>query len=179
MTVLDLPSRTREPVPATPEPDFVTWQPPWADVYRDALAWIVLPAASAELPSPVPGLLLEVGAMTGWSRRDLADVLGTSHTTVGRLSANGRVTSRTRNVTSRLAELHAVIVRLFRVAGGQESLRQALTRDTKNGRASQLLREGDWAAAYTTALDVLRSPRPTMLGASGYPMQAATRELRP
>jgi len=179
MTVLHTQDRTLEPALPATAADFVTWQTPGADAYRDVLAWIVLPTAPTEPPSPVPGLLHEVSAMTGWARRDLAELLRTSHTTVGRLSADGRVTPRTRDVASRLAELHAVLVRLFRVAGGPEPLRQALTRDTANGNATQLLREGDWTAAYTTALDVLRGPRPTMLGASSPPMQAATRELRP
>ncbi len=179
MTVLHTQGWTREPALPATSPEFVTSQTPGADAYRNVLAWIVLPTAATEPPSPVPGLLHEVSAMTGWARRDLAELLGTSHTTVGRLSADGRVTPRTRDVASRLAELHAVLVRLFRVAGGPEPLRQALTRETANGTATQLLRDGDWTAAYTTALDVLRGPRPTMLGASSSPMQAATRELRP
>lgn len=148
------------------------------DIFKDSTAWIVLPDEPDDPVSPISGLLGETRALTGWALRDLAGVLGTSHTTIGRLEANGRVTGRSRAVATRAAELHAVIVRLARVAGGPEALAVALGQTVRGATPLALLREGQWSTAYTAALDVLRGPRPAMRGASKFPVGAATREIR-
>ncbi len=149
------------------------------DIFKTSTAWILLPAEPADPVSPLPRLLQEIRDMTGWAQRDLADVLRTSHTTVGRLGATGRVTARTRATATRAAELHAVLVRLARVATGPEALVVALSRSERGATPLDLLRDGEWSRAYTAALDAIRGPRPAMLGAAQAPVRAATRELRP
>jgi len=148
------------------------------DIFKTSTAWIMLPAEPADPVSPLPRLIQEIRDMTGWAQRDLADVLRTSHTTVGRLEATGRVTARTRAIATRAAELHAVLVRLARVASGPEALVVALSRTERGAAPLDLLRDGQWSRAYTGALDAIRGPRPTMLGAAQAPVRAATRELR-
>lgn len=148
------------------------------DIFKDSTAWIVLPEEPADPVSPVPALLREIRELTGWALRDLAAVLGTSHTTIGRLEAHGRVTARSRAIAARAAELHAVLVRLARLAEGPEALALALGRTVRGTTPLVLLSEGEWPKAYTGALDALRGPRPAMLGASKAPVTAATREIR-
>lgn len=148
------------------------------DIFKDSTAWIVLPDEPDDAMSPVSGLLSETRALTGWALRDLAAVLRTSHTTIGRLEAHGRVTGRSRAVAARAAELHAVIVRLARVAGGPEALAVALGQTVRGTTSLELLCKGEWSRAYTAALDALRGPRPAMRGASKIPVRAATREIR-
>jgi transcriptional regulator with XRE-family HTH domain len=149
------------------------------DIFKTSTAWILLPAEPADPVSPLPRIFQEIRELTGWAQRDLADVLGTSHTTIGRLGTLGRVTARSRATATRAAELHAVLVRLARVAAGPESLVVALSKEQDDTTALDLLRDGQWSRAYTAALDAIRGPRPAMLGAAQAPVRAATRELRP
>lgn len=149
------------------------------DVFKDYTAWIVLPEEPADPASPMPRIVRETRELTGWAQRDLASLLGTSHTTVRRLEIDGRVTARTRDIAARAAELHAVVVRLARAAGGSEGLAVALGQTVGGTTPLDLLREGQWSRAYTAALDAVHGPRPAMLGASRRPVRAATRELRP
>lgn len=149
------------------------------DVFKDSTAWIVLPDESPDSVSPLPRLIRETREMTGWAQRDLAIVLRTSHTTVRRLETDGRVTARSRALAARAAELHAVLVRLARAAGGPEALVVALGQTVRGTTPLDLLREGEWSKAYTAALDAVRGPRPAMLGAAKAPVKAATREIRP
>ena len=149
------------------------------EIFRDFADWITLPAEPAGPVSPLPRLLKESRDVTGWGQRELASVLGSTHPTVGRLETGGRVTARSRDLAARVAELHAVLVRLARVAGGPDALNLALRRTVRDDTALDLLRAGEWAKAYTAGLDAIRGERPAMLGASRAPLKAATRELRP
>lgn len=149
------------------------------DMYALSTAWVHMPHERSAPVSPLPGLLKEIRDLTGWARRDLAKVLRTTHPTIGRLETDGRVTARSRDVAVRVAELHAVLVRLGRVAGNQSALVLALQRQVGGTTPLELLRQGEWAQAYTSALDALRGPRPAMLPAALAPVRAATRELRP
>jgi len=171
-------------VPTSPFPQFVVPRmgaTEIADLLRQHTAWITLPPAPTTAVSRLPALLRESRSLTGWSRRDLAEILHTSHTTVGRLETDGRVTARSRDSAARVASLHAVLVRLARVASSPGALGAALVTKAGSGpTAAELLREGQWPRAFTVALDVLQGPRPTMLApaASWTPPAAATRELR-
>ena len=149
------------------------------DIFKTSTAWIMLPTETVDPVSPLPRILREIRDMTGWARRTLADVLETSHTTIGRLEIQGRVTARSRATATRATELHAVLVRLARVAAEPDSLVAALHKVEGGTTPLALLRDGEWSLAYTAALDTLRGPRPTMLGAAQAPVGAATRELRP
>jgi transcriptional regulator with XRE-family HTH domain len=152
-----------------------------ADLLRQYTAWITLPPAPTTAVSRLPGLLRESRSLTGWSGRDLAEILHTSHTTVRRLETGGSVTARSRDTAARVASLHAVLVRLARVASSPGALGAALVTDAGSGSTpAELLREGQWSRAFTAALDVLQGPRPTILSPAAWPAppMAATRELR-
>lgn len=142
--------------------------------------WIQLPAPPAEPVSRLPRLLSEARNVTGWSQREIADILGTSHTTIRRLETDGRVTIKSRDIAAKVAQLHAVLVRLARIAGSPDTLATALVTEVDGTTAAALLREANWPRAFATALDAARGPRPEMLGAPpGPPPADATRELRP
>lgn len=144
------------------------------------MAWIQLPPPPTEPVSRLPRLLRESREVTGWSQREIADILGTSHTTVRRLEADGRVSIKSRDIAAKVPQLHAVLVRLARVASSPDALSTALVTPIGGTTAAALLREGNWPRAFTTTLDAIRGPRPEMLGAPpGPPPSDATRELRP
>lgn len=170
-------------MPASPSQPFVvpgTGAAEIADFLRQYTGWIALPPAPTVAVSRLPALLRETRALTGWSQRDLAEILHTSHTTVRRLETDGRVTARSRDTAARAASLHAVLVRLARVASSPGALGAALVTDSLSGAtAAGLLREGQWSRAFTTALDALHGPKHTMLApvARSAPPMAATREL--
>ncbi len=89
------------------------------------------------------------------------------------------MTARSRDVAARAAELHAVLVRLARTAGGPHALALALQRTVGGTTALELLARHEWSRAYTTALDAIHGPRPAMIGATKAGPKPATRELRP
>ncbi len=144
------------------------------------MAWIQLPAAPAEPVSRLPRLLRESRAATGWSQREIAEILGTSHTTIRRLEADGKVSIKSRDIAAKVPHLHAVLLRLARAAGSASALATALVTPVGDTTAATLLQKGNWPRAFTTALDAVRGPRPEMLGAPPGPTPSdATRELRP
>jgi hypothetical protein len=142
--------------------------------------WIVLPARVAPPMSTLPSLTRRCRSLTGWSTRDLADVLRTSHTTVRMFEATGRVTVRSRDAAARVRPLLGVLSRLARVAGIQERLALALATPLDTGeKPIDLLNRQEWARAFTAGLDVLRSPRPEMLvPLDGWDAHPGTREMR-
>ncbi len=150
------------------------------DFVQEHTAWVKLPERPAAEPYGLPSLLLETRELTGWSQRELAEALATSHTTVRRLESEGRASTRSRDVAVRAAQLHAVIVRLSRAIGSPHDLARVLATPGPQGRSAlDLIQEGSWAAAYIAALDAARGPRPEMMGAAAEPYFAGTRELRP
>lgn len=142
-------------------------------------SWLVLPAVPASPPSRLPALVQRVRALTGWSTRDLAEIIGTSHTTVRMFETSGRVTSRSRDAASRVRPLLSVLVRLVRIAGSPAALALALETSADAGeRAVDLLAAGDWAKGFVVATDVINGPRPDMLAPSDdWPALPGTREL--
>lgn len=141
--------------------------------------WMLLPPADT-LASTLPSLTRRCRDLTGWSTRDLAEVLHTSHTTVRMLESEGRVTARSRDAASRVQPLLAVLSRLARVAGTRERLALALATSLDTGeRPLTLLEQQDWTRAFTVGLDALRAPRPEMLTPlDGWDVSPATREMR-
>jgi hypothetical protein len=120
------------------------------------------------LPERAPDvqrMISDMRAWTGWSQRRLADVLGTSHTTVGRAEA-GRplVEARSGDLRDRVDRAHAVVQRIFLLAerDAEETARLLETPPSITGGGSAVdgLRTGNPDRAYIAALDVLR-PRPT------------------
>jgi len=142
--------------------------------------WLMLPARMAPTASTLPSLTRHCRSLTGWSTRDLAPVLRTSHTTVRMFETDGRVTVRSRDAASRVRPLLAVLSRLARVAGSPERLALALATPLDTGeKPIDLLTQQKWARAFTVGLDVLRGPRPLMLAPlDGWDAQPGTREMR-
>lgn len=152
------------------------------DLFAGCTAWIALPARpqpTEALPSRLALLVKESRSLTGWSQRDLAVILGTSHTTVRRLETEGRISPRTRDTAARAAQLHGVLARLARLTSSREQLATVLATPGPAGTPADLLRSGDWPRAYLAALDALRPPVRGMLRASPAPALPATRELQP
>ena len=150
------------------------------ELLRAHTAWITLPPPPTVAVSRLPGLVRDIRLLTGWSQRELGEILHTSHTTVRRLETDGRVTARSRQSAARVTPLHGVLSRLAKVARTPERLATALATDSGRGTPAQLLREGQWSRAFTAALDALNGPRPAMLAPhpSWAPPRAATREIR-
>jgi transcriptional regulator with XRE-family HTH domain len=103
----------------------------------------------------------DLRAWTGWSYRQLADVLGTSHTTV-RAIEDGRpmAESRSGDLAARIADAREVVSRIFVVAGREPGGTHTLLSTSTDGRRSAMdeLADRNPAAAYLAAIDA-RRPR--------------------
>lgn len=146
---------------------------------RQFLSWLVLPEQAAPPEPPLSQRVRRIRAVTDWSYRDLADVIGTSHTTVRMFEANGRVTARSRDAAARIAPLAGVLARLSHVASSPHELALALETPVDSGeRAIDALSSADWGRAFIVGLDALRGPRPDMLSPrDDWPILPATREM--
>jgi transcriptional regulator with XRE-family HTH domain len=113
------------------------------------------------LPSTYADLLRQINELTGWSFRDIAEIVGTSHTTVGKL-ANGAVpTSRSADAAERIAPMYDVLVRVSRLVAPGPDLAAVLEQSTADGESPrEVLRSGEWSRALLTAMDVINGPRP-------------------
>lgn len=134
-------------------------------LFEEFTNWVSIPKTLEPLSSPLPEMISEIRDWTGWSQRDLGEVLHTSHTTVRRLETEGRVTSRTRATASQIPALHSLMRRLHYTTRSQpQRLASALTvPGFDNKSATQLLIEGRFARAYSLALEVLRGGRSAMV----------------
>lgn len=133
-----------------------------------------------QLPSTYADLLRQVHELTGWSFRDIADVLGTSHTTVGKL-ANGAVpTMRSADAAERIQPMLDVLTRTSRLVAPGSDLSAVFERPAAGGGTPrELLRSGDWSRALLSAMDVINGPRPGRPQLRpGVRRERATRELR-
>lgn len=70
-------------------------------------AWVRLPAG----PS-FASRIAQIQNFTAWSFRDLAEILGTSHTTVGKIANGGPVTDRSRVAADKIDPLLDILTRL-------------------------------------------------------------------
>lgn len=149
-------------------------------VLREYTAWVVLPKRVDTASSALSGLVRRCRELTGWSGRELAQVLGTSHTTVRMFESEGRATARSRSVAAKLNPLLGVLSRLDRVAGNRSDLALALSTPNDRGvTAMDLLSEQAWAKAFVTGLDVLKGPRQEMLAPDDtWAGPSGTREMR-
>jgi hypothetical protein len=125
-------------------------------LFSEHTAWVRLPA----VPS-FASLIAQVQSFTAWSFRDLAEVLGTSHTTVGKLANGGAVTDRSQAAADKIDPLLDVLARLSTLVPPGKRLADALSTPSPTGeRVVEALATGDWARAFLVGLDVLRGPRP-------------------
>jgi transcriptional regulator with XRE-family HTH domain len=115
-------------------------------------------------PAPTPELrrlVWELRARTGWSARQIARVLGTSHTTINRIEAGGRLMSgHSGDLRRRLGSAHDVVSRVHVLAGSDvDATARALETAGPTGDSAVALMQADAPAkAYLTALDIL-NPR--------------------
>jgi hypothetical protein len=123
-------------------------------------------AVPPPVPHAIPRLQRVIGDIrdwTGWSARRLAEVVGSSHTTI--LNAeNGRplVSGHSGDLRQRLVEVHDVVERVYVLAGRDpRQTETVLSSAPANGRSAleELIASGDAGRAYIAALDVVRPRR--------------------
>lgn len=135
--------------------------------------------AWVQLPSTYADLLRKVNALTGWSFRDIAEVVGTSHTTVGKLANGAAPTSRSADAAERIEPLLDVLTRVSQLVAPGREMASVLEESTPDGETPlEVLRCGDWSRALLVAMDVINGPRPARPQLRpGVRRERATREL--
>jgi hypothetical protein len=167
MSVVELPTIYDEaffgepidvPVPLQPQP-LNTSQPLWT--IGD---WpIVVPAPPVDTTPDTQRMIADIRAWTGWSQRQLANVLCTSHTTVRNAEAGRPLRSaRSGDLSRRLTHAHEVVERVFLLAGREPRATARVLEAARDaaGSATDALRAANYERAYLAAIDVLR-PRST------------------
>lgn len=172
MTVLSSPSLESGRYLASPV--FIVTQPTTTiDVLvNQHTAWM-------KLPSGTLGLITRIQQITGWSFREIAEVLRTSHTTVGKLANGAEPTPRSQEAADRLEPLLDVLTRISRLLPSGRALDEILYAATASGRQPiEHMVDGEWAEALLAALDVTSGPRPRRPKSLGPKTKlTATREL--
>jgi hypothetical protein len=117
-------------------------------------------------PRPIPEsarLIALIRDRTGWSARLLGEILGVSHSTVGRIAAGQEPkAAHSGNLPFRLRRVHDVVDRIYLLQGRDPGATARILESVVSGRRSAVteLRDGNPAAAYLAAIDALRPPRP-------------------
>jgi transcriptional regulator with XRE-family HTH domain len=116
-------------------------------------------------PRPVPDatrLITLVRDRTGWSARRLAEILGVSHSTVGRIARGQRPESaHSGDLPLRLRDTYEVVDRIYLLLTRDPEATARALDTAAPGRHSPAdeLRDGNSAEAYLAAIDLLRPPR--------------------
>jgi transcriptional regulator with XRE-family HTH domain len=123
---------------------------------------ILLPATKARPAPDVQVMTRELRQWTNWSQRRLADLLGTTHTTIGAVEEGRPLrTSHSGDLRRRLEEAHAVVLRIHLLADRDPDRTAYLLETSPQGgvvSANQLLKDRNPANAYLAALDALNPP---------------------
>lgn len=140
---------------------------------------LAMHTAWVQLPSTYADLLRRVNKLTGWSFRDIAEVVGTSHTTVGKLANGALPTSRSADAAQRIEPMLDVLTRISRLAAPGSDLAAVLEQPAAGGETPrEVLRSGQWSQALLSAMDVINGPRPGRPQLRpGVRRERATREL--
>lgn len=135
-------------------------------------AWVRLPSTYADL-------LRRINELTGWSFRDIAEVVGTSHTTVGKLANGAAPSSRSAAAVERIERVLDVLTRVFPLVGSRAALAPLLEQvGPHNETPRELLAAGAWSEALLAALDLVDGPRLSRPTLRPVPRrERATREL--
>lgn len=164
----NLPSRyddTRLPTIAPTRP---------ADPY---LTGYVVPVPVAEPAHEVIRKLHDLIRWTGWSNRQLATVIGSSHPTIANaLQGDTTALSRSANQRQRLDEAYDVVLRVYLLTN-RNPRRTAEVLDTPTTgdvTATEHLEIGEPVKAYLTALRVLRPPRQRGMMRGQHPIDPRT-----
>lgn len=122
--------------------------------------WALLLPQFVVRPAPdIQRMTAELRGWTSWSSRRLADVLGTSHTTVLRIeSGRPLISGHSGDLRRRLADAHEVVGRVFLLTGRDPGATgQVLDTSPPDGTSPvAALHERQPAKAYLSAIDVLR-----------------------
>jgi hypothetical protein len=148
-----------EPVEQAVHPALINTRSPFWSVGD----WvIVLPVPELHRAPSMQRAVRELRQWTGWSARRVAEVLGTSHTTIRALEG-GRslVEGHSGNLRRRLTDAHDVAERVLVLADRDPERAGMVLGSAPPGRrsAAEELRAGDPGRAYLAAIDVLRPPR--------------------
>jgi hypothetical protein len=156
---VDEPLTSIYPLVRPPQPSMFVVHPPGLQVERlfnEHTRWVRLPTGRS-----LASRIARIQSFTSWSFRDLAEILGTSHTTVGRLANGGPVTVRSKPAADKIDPLLDVVARLATLVPAGKQLAHALRAPSPSGeRVTDALAAGDWARAFLIGLDVIRGPRP-------------------
>jgi len=153
-----------------------------AHVRQDAKlydTWVRLPKTTIEAAPMSQQLVKDVRTWTGWSQRQLARVLGTTHPTIRTLES-GKPVTRVEDLVTRLQETHGVIARIFLLADRQQRELQRLlsTRPVEHRLAAlALLEERRPADAYRAVLEVLRPQHQGGMIQSVFPAKGSGRTV--
>lgn len=153
---------------------FVASQPePSLDaLFSEHTAWMRLPAGPWSA-------IRRVQELTNWSFRDLAEVIGTSHTTIGKLANGARPTIKSLEAVERLEPLLDVLRRISKLVAPGAAVDQILRTPSPSGhKPIEHMMQAQWSEALLASLDVVNGPRPRRprsLGTSS--KSAATQEL--
>lgn len=123
--------------------------------------WVRLPERAVRPAPDAQRYAVEIRRFTGWSARTIADVVGSTHPTIGGLLEGriGRTNQRTESLRSRLAAAHEVVSRVFVLTGRDPDRTGAalmVAGEGDGGSAANLLSRGEVARAYLAATDRLR-----------------------
>jgi len=143
--------------------------------------WAIEFPSTAPRPAPeTQRMVAELKTWTGLSSRQLARMLGTSHTTIGRVETGGDlVAGHSGNLRQRIEATHDVVARITAIANhNAAAVRDALEFEAEPGMSARLaLRAGDPSVALLRALDRLR-PRPAgLIAGTGSRRSGATAAL--
>lgn len=134
----------------------------------------MIPNQDTSSAPEVSRLVSEIRNRTGWSARRLAEIVGTSHTTIFRIENGSRlVPGHSGELRRRLSEVGEVIARVYVIADrDQETTSRLLDEATPSGQSAvEFLQEDQPARAYLSAIDVAR-PRPPGLLVGTRPRRA-------
>jgi transcriptional regulator with XRE-family HTH domain len=128
---------------------------------------IAAPAVASHSVPRLQRVIKEIRERTRWSSRDLAKIVGSSHTTI--LNAeNGRplVSGHSGDLRQRLGEVHDLIERVYVLVDCDPERTATVLATAATGRRSaveELRATGDPGRAYLAALDTIRPRRTGLL----------------
>ena len=135
--------------------------------------WVRTPANQGEHQRTLQRSVREILEATGWSRRKLAVILGTTHPTVTSI-LTGRSPLRVDGLVGRVASTHEVVQRIHIAAGRDRVMTDYAINEPvgQNGEsAADHLAMNSFSTAYLKAIDVLNPPQSEGMMESIWPAQ--------
>jgi hypothetical protein len=149
-------------------------EPRTLNLFEGTFGFARLPAPQRRRSPVLAERTRQIKAVTGWSMRALATMLGTTHPTVSAVLDGSPTGMRAPELPGRIMAMADLVERLNAVTSGDRStLLTALTSPSgSEGRSAvEYARQGDSGRAYIAALDVLRPPRQTGMMQGRWPVQ--------